>query len=66
MAYSAMREGLTHHSASMQVIAARDGRGSHFVWVSDFLPDELAASIRPVVQQGVAALKRTLENRPAS
>src|SRR6059058_4610539 len=32
VAYAAMRDGLTHHSASMQVIADGVGR-SRFVWI---------------------------------
>jgi len=56
-----MREGLVHHSASMQVFAESDGGGSRFVWISDFLPDDLAASFGPLIDQGTAAMRRTLE-----
>lgn len=60
VAYTVLREELVHHSASMQVFA--DGRdGSRFVWVSDFLPDAFGATIRPLVEQGAVAMKRTLE-----
>ncbi len=62
VAYAVVRDGLTHHSASMQVFADGDGR-SRFVWVSDFLPDDLAASIGPLVEQGAAAIKRTLDGQ---
>lgn len=62
LAYAAVREGLIHHSASMQVFADSDGC-SRFVWITDVLPDELTASIRPLVDQGTAALKRTLEDQ---
>jgi uncharacterized protein YndB with AHSA1/START domain len=67
IAYAVVRDGLAHHNASMQVFA--DGeRRSRFVWVSDFLPDGAEASIRPLVEQGSAAIKRTLEGqvRPGS
>jgi uncharacterized protein YndB with AHSA1/START domain len=64
IAYAAVRDGLTHHSASMQVFVDGDGR-SRFVWISDFLPDELAAAIRPLVEQGAAAIKQTLEGPEA-
>ena len=59
VAYAVLREGLVHHSASMQVFAEGQGR-SRFVWVSDFLPDDLAASFGPLIDQGAAALKRRL------
>ncbi len=38
--YASVRDGLVHHSASMQVFAEGEGR-SRFVWISDFLPDSL-------------------------
>ncbi|MBD0272822.1 MAG: SRPBCC family protein [Acetobacteraceae bacterium] len=61
VAYAVLRDGLVHHSASMQVFA--EGRvGSRFVWISDFLPDDLAASFGPLIDQGAAALKRALED----
>jgi hypothetical protein len=60
VAYAALREGLVHHSASMQVFAEGAG-SSRFVWISDFLPDDLAASFAPLIDQGAAAMKRTLE-----
>ena len=65
IAYAVVRDGLVHHNASMQVFADSEGR-SQFVWISDFLPDELAASIYPLVEQGAAAIKRTLESQDAT
>ncbi|MBV9750272.1 MAG: SRPBCC family protein [Acetobacteraceae bacterium] len=62
VAYGVVRDGLVHHSASMQVFA--DGAGcSSFVWISDFLPDDLMAAIRPRVEQGAAAIKRAMEDQ---
>lgn len=61
VAYAALREGLVHHSASMQVFAEGAG-SSRFVWISDVLPGEAAASFEPLVDQGVAALKQALED----
>ena len=60
--YASVRDGLVHHSASMQVFAEGEGR-SRFVWISDFLPDSLEASIRPLVELGTAAIKRTMEGQ---
>jgi carbon monoxide dehydrogenase subunit G len=60
VAYAVLRDGVVHHNASMQVFA--DGAdSSRFVWISDFLPDVLAASFGPLIEQGTAAAKRTLE-----
>jgi hypothetical protein len=60
VAYAAVRDGVLHHSASMQVFAEGQG-SSRFVWISDLLPDTLAASFGPLIDQGTAAMKRTLE-----
>ena len=60
IAYAVLREGVVHHSASMQVLAEGQGR-SRFVWTSDFLPDGLAASFGPLVDQGAAAIQRAFE-----
>jgi carbon monoxide dehydrogenase subunit G len=60
VAYAVLQDGLVHHSASMQVLA-EDERSSRFVWISDLLPDDLAASFSLVIDDGVAALKRALE-----
>jgi carbon monoxide dehydrogenase subunit G len=63
MAYAVLREGVVHHSASMQVLA--EGRtGSRFLWTSDFLPDELAASFGPLIEQGAAAIQRAFGEGP--
>jgi polyketide cyclase/dehydrase/lipid transport protein len=53
-------EQLTHHNASAQVLA--DGpRKCRFVWIADLLPDEAAPAIAGMIDQGMAAIKRTLE-----
>lgn len=51
---------LTHHNASMQVIAEGAGR-TRVVWVADLLPNELAPVIAGMIDQGLAAMKTTLE-----
>jgi carbon monoxide dehydrogenase subunit G len=58
--YAVVAEGFAHHSASMQVIAEAQA-SSRFVWISDFLPDDLGERIGPLIDQGTAAMKRTLE-----
>jgi carbon monoxide dehydrogenase subunit G len=54
----------THHNASMQVFAEGSGR-SRLVWITDVLPNDLAASISTLVEQGTAAMKQTLEKEAA-
>jgi uncharacterized protein YndB with AHSA1/START domain len=54
--------GATHHHASAQVFADDNGR-SRFVWVADVLPDELAAPVRGLMDQGLSVIKETLEAR---
>ena len=51
---------LTHHNASLQVFAEGDAR-SRVVWIADLLPNEAATVIRGMIQQGMAAMKTTLE-----
>jgi carbon monoxide dehydrogenase subunit G len=51
---------MTHHNASAQVIAESESR-TRFVWIADLLPDELAPTVDGMMQQGLAAVKRTLE-----
>jgi len=61
VAWSAVGGRLTHHNASAQVIAAPSGK-SEVVWIADLLPNEMAPSITGMIEQGLAAMKRTLES----
>jgi len=56
---------LTHHNASAQVFAEDDGN-SRVVWIADLLPHELAPSIAGMIEQGLAAMKQTLERAASS
>ena len=61
VAYSAVNgPGMTYHHASMQVLDAGPGRCS-FVWITDFLPSEIAGNLAPLIEQGAKALKAKLE-----
>jgi Polyketide cyclase / dehydrase and lipid transport len=61
VAYAAVDgPGMTYHHASMQIIEAGAGR-SVFVWVTDFLPEDVRANLAQLIEQGTAALKRNLE-----
>jgi polyketide cyclase/dehydrase/lipid transport protein len=60
LAYSIVDGRLTHHNASFQVFADGDGR-SRVVWIADLLPHDLAEPVGGMMEQGCAAMKRTLE-----
>ena len=61
VAYSAVNgPGMTYHHASMQVLDAGPGR-CLFVWITDFLPPDIAGNLTPLVEQGAKALKANLE-----
>ena len=49
-----------HHNASAQVFADGGDR-SRFVWIADFLPNELADRAAPLMEQALSVIKRTLE-----
>ena len=51
---------LSHHNASLQVFADGEKR-SRVVWVADLLPNELAATIGGMIDQGMVVMKKTLE-----
>jgi carbon monoxide dehydrogenase subunit G len=62
VAYSAQGAPFEHHNASMQIVPEPDGR-SRFIWVSDFLPPEIAASIESLIDEGCRAIKRYLRGQ---
>ena len=53
---------LTHHNASLQVVAEAERR-SRVIWIADLLPNELASPIASLIDQGMAVMKKTLESR---
>lgn len=59
LAYSARSERLSHHHASFQVF--EDGpRACRVVWIADVLPDAAAGAIGAMMEQGAAAMSKTL------
>ena len=60
VAWSAVGTRMSHHNASAQVFAEGDGR-CRFVWIADLLPDEVEPVIAGMIDQGMAAIKQTLE-----
>ncbi len=58
--------GATHHSGSAWILAdAEDPGRCRFIWTTDVLPDDLAERLRPMMDAGLAAMKRTLETARA-
>lgn len=49
----------SHYNASAQVFA--DGDGAKVVWTADFLPDDAATIIEPLMTAGMAAMKTALD-----
>jgi hypothetical protein len=60
VAWSAVGGRLTHHNASVQVFTESAGR-SRVTWIADLLPNELAPAIAGMIDQGMVAMKNTLE-----
>jgi hypothetical protein len=63
VAWSAVGGRATHYNASMQIFA--DGDGCRAVWIADLLPNDLAGAIAGMIDQGLTAMKKTLERRAA-
>ncbi len=59
VSWSAVGGRLTHHNASMQIFS--DGDGCRAVWIADLLPNDLAGAIAGMIEQGLAAMKKTLD-----
>ncbi|MGO9754970.1 MAG: SRPBCC family protein [Solirubrobacteraceae bacterium] len=60
LAWSIVDPPYSHHNASAQVFADGTDR-SVFVWIADFLPNELAGRAAPLMEHALSVIKRTLE-----
>jgi hypothetical protein len=58
VAWSVVGGPMSHHNASAQVFAERGG--TRFVWIADLLPDTVAPAIAAMIDQGLAAIGKTL------
>jgi carbon monoxide dehydrogenase subunit G len=61
LAYSARTERLVHHNASFQVFDEGNGR-CRLVWIADVLPLSAAILVSAMMDEGVAAMRKTLES----
>ncbi len=62
IAYASVGGRATHNNASIQVFADGEGR-TRLAWITDLLPNELAAPIGALVEQGATVMKQTLERQ---
>src|SRR3954454_13173923 len=61
LAWTAVGGRTTHYNAILEVLADRSG--TRVVWTIDLLPDEMAAPIAAMQQDGLAVMKATFERR---
>ena len=64
LAYSVRSERIEHHNASFQVLA--DGRGSRLVWIADVLPAAAGETVGSMMEDGIQAAKRALDQLVAA
>jgi hypothetical protein len=53
---------LAFHHASMELVEEGPGR-CRFRWITDFMPQDAAAALQPLIEQGAQALKKNLESK---
>lgn len=63
--WSATGGPLRHHNASAQVVPLRVD-ACEVVWVADLLPAELAPSMAGMIDEGLKAMKQTMESAPGA
>lgn len=61
LAWTAIGGRTTHYNAILEVHV--DASGTRVVWTTDLLPDEMAAPIAAMQENGLAAMKETFERR---
>ena len=59
LVWSVVGGRMSHHNAAMQIVDDGDQR-TRVVWIADLLPNELAPAIAGMIDQGLAAMQRTL------
>ncbi len=60
VAWSADSEWLSHYNGAAEVVT--DGNGEiRVIWTVDFLPEEAAAFLDSMMEQGIRAMKQTLD-----
>jgi carbon monoxide dehydrogenase subunit G len=59
LAYSVVGGQAKHHNASFQV-AADGAHTTKLIWITDVLPDSVAATFETMIDQGVKAIEKAL------
>ena len=62
--WSARSPMLEHHNASVQVFSEEPEK-CRVVWIADVMPNAVAGPMEGMIQQGLEAMKQTLENSDA-
>jgi hypothetical protein len=60
LVWSVVEGPYSHHNGAAQVLA--HGDRTRFVWIADFLPNELAGRTAEAMEQGMRVIKQTLES----
>jgi hypothetical protein len=58
--WSAVGGLLSHHNGSAQVVEGPNSE-TKIVWIADFLPDQASGAIERMMEEGLAAMKTTLD-----
>jgi uncharacterized protein YndB with AHSA1/START domain len=61
LVWSVVEGPYSHHNGAAQVFAEGEC-GTRFVWIADLLPNDLADGTADMMEQGIGAVKRTLES----
>jgi carbon monoxide dehydrogenase subunit G len=59
LAYAITEGRMAHYNASMQIFS--EGGGTRAVWIIDLLPNDMAGAIAVMAEQGVSAMKMSLQ-----
>lgn len=60
LVWSVVGGRMSHHNASVE-LTPRGITRCHFVWTADLLPDDVAPAIAAMIDEGLAAIKKTLD-----
>jgi uncharacterized protein YndB with AHSA1/START domain len=61
LAWTMVEGPYSHHNGYAQVFPEEDGR-TRFVWITDILPNDLAARTAELMEHGTSVIKQTLES----
>jgi GT2 family glycosyltransferase len=60
LVWGAIGGALAHYNGAVQVFAEGQGE-SRVVWTTDFLPNEASGQLGAMIEQGMAVMKKTLD-----